>query len=1072
MTYHLKCITLITIDRDYLLTHFQEWYCKLCLSSLFPFNHIEDDRDFLKAINYIDIVSTLNYSDRLFNPLEEIDNDMSPIYDIDPDLHFYNDSGYRLSNCKYHNEINFQNMLKETNICGSFSLCHLNIRSMKHNLHDFYLYLKCLNYDFSIMGISETWLRDDNCDLYALPGYSFVEEHRVTKTGGGVGIFINESIPFKKRDDLCIFNEYVECITIEIEKHVFAFPKNVIISVIYRPPGSDVNSFIENINTLLGVIAYEVKLCYLMGDYNLDLLKYGQHGSTTEFVDNLYSNAILPLINRPTRITQNTASVIDNIFTNDINAIEYGYKGILVTDISDHFPIFYIGRETPKYSDDECRYARKFSYKNKLSFLNGLTEIDWTEIYMCRSAQQAFSLFHSIYLKLFDKHFPKGKIEFKYNNRKPWLTSAIKESIRIKNKLYWRYKKINSCYNECQYKLYRNKLTKLIKHAEKKHYEALLEANKSNLKKTWSILKDIINKKRKQKMQIKFRVSDTSTITDPFVISENFNDFFVNIGHNLARRIPYTNSVPREFMGDRVRYSIFLEAVTQDELLQIIRSLKDGAPGYDEITAKVLKSSVPSIVEPLCYLCNLSLSEGVFPQELKLANVLPLYKSGDDMLFNNYRPVSLLCTLSKVFEKIMYSRLLNFLETYKILIKNQFGFRKFHSSFMALMLMMDKISKALDGGNYVIGIFLDFSKAFDTVNHSILLDKLYHYGVRGTALNWFKSYLCNRRQYVTYNGIVSSMKTTSCGVPQGSILGPLLFLIYINDLYNVCQVSTPILFADDTNLFFEGGALDSLEKCINEELCKISSWLKANKLSLNVKKTHYILFHRKKKSYPVKLIIDDENIEQVKHTKFLGVIIDDKLSWKKHISLVHGKLSKSIGMLIKARQMLNQKALITLYYSFIYPYLTYCNQVWGSTYASTTDKLFILQKKALRIINGLKRRDCLDTVFPKLGILKFTDINLYLICRFMFRLYRGEVPDIFTDLFVTNMDIHEHNTRQCHHFHVFGEKSNLGKFSIRYRGMIAWNSILNLEINPDTSEAVYVKTIKNYITTGLLSWPT
>ena len=223
------------------------------------------------------------------------------------------------------------------------------------------------------------------------------------------------------------------------------------------------------------------------------------------------------------------------------------------------------------------------------------------------------------------------------------------------------------------------------------------------------------------------------------------------------------------------------------------------------------------IIVTLSFLCNRSLTEGVFPSELKLANVLPLCKSGKYMLFNDYRPVSLLCTISKVFEKIMYSRLLNFLNYHKVLIGNQFGFRELHSSYMALMLMMDQVAKALDNGECVIGIFLDFSKAFDTEYNSILIDKLYHCGIRGNVLELFRSYLSDRSQYVSYDGARSSTKSVTCGVPQGLILGPLLFLIYINDLYNVCRDSVPILFADDTNIFYKGNKMEDLVKMINGE---------------------------------------------------------------------------------------------------------------------------------------------------------------------------------------------------------------------------------------------------------------
>ena len=426
----------------------------------------------------------------------------------------------------------------------------------------------------------------------------------------------------------------------------------------------------------------------------------------------MYAFTFLPLINRPTRITQCSATLIDNIFTNNLCHDDLCFQGILVSDVSDHFPVFHINYGCAAQVPDECIVSRNFSYQNKIAFHEAVAEIDWGEMYTLTEAQSAFSMFHSTFTKLFNQHFPKRKIKIKYNNRKPWLTDGLKKSIRIKNKLYMKYIKIKSAYYECTYKMYRNRLTRLIKIAERKYYADLLESNKSNLKKTWNILKTIINKKKVHKVNENFKLSDDSITSDKKVISENFNDFFVNVGYNLAKRIPNVNVSPRDFVGDRLIESIYLEPVTSVEIDQIIKDLKNGASGCDDITAFVLKDTRQSINIPVCYLCNLSLSEGVFPNELKLANVLPLFKSGDPMLFNNYRPVSLLCVLSKVFEKVMYTRLLDFLELRNFLIKNQFGFRKFHSSYMALMVMMNDISKALDEGDSVIGFFLDFSKGF------------------------------------------------------------------------------------------------------------------------------------------------------------------------------------------------------------------------------------------------------------------------------------------------------------------------------------------------------------------------
>ena len=357
-------------------------------------------------------------------------------------------------------------------------------------------------------------------------------------------------------------------------------------------------------------------------------------------------------------------------------------------------------------------------------------------------------------------------------------------------------------------------------------------------------MKDVVNKNKVKKVPSKFKLNDGLLTENKTVISNKFNEFFVNIGPNLAKKIPQLGIDPLNYMGGPERESIFLPHVTCSEIHNIIVNLNNCAPGYDEINTSILKFVSENIVDPLVYLCNLSLQQGIYPRELKLANVLPLYKNDDPFMFNNYRPVSLLCVSSKVFENVMCSRLIEHLENCKILMSNQFGFRKFHSSYMALMVLMNNLISSLERGETVGGVFLDFSKAFDTVDHVILLTNLEHYGVRGSALSWFQSYLTDRKQFVTYNGVASSTKHVSCGVPQGSILGPLLFLIYINDLCLVCKNTLPILFADDTNLFISHQDLAHIETMLNEELKSISLWLQVNKLSLNVKKTFHYFFQK------------------------------------------------------------------------------------------------------------------------------------------------------------------------------------------------------------------------------------
>ena len=300
-------------------------------------------------------------------------------------------------------------------------------------------------------------------------------------------------------------------------------------------------------------------------------------------------------------------------------------------------------------------------------------------------------------------------------------------------------------------------------------------------------------------------------------------------------------------MPEANRECIFLIPTDEREIRNIILNIRNSAPGYDGISLKCIYPVIDTLVTPLTYITNLSFIEGIFPSELKIAQVLPLYKNNDPMLFNNYRPILLLPFFSKLFERLMYNRLSDFIEKHHLLYQFQFGFPKNHSTFMALVILLEKITEALDSSEFAICILIDFRKAFDTVEHNILLQKLYHYGIRGNALQWFNSYLSNIYQYVNYNNTSSDMKLITCGVPQGSILGPSLFLLYINDISSVSSILFSILFADDTTLFYSSKNLQELSDVINNELSKMMEWLNANRLSLNIDKTNFMIFRPKGK---------------------------------------------------------------------------------------------------------------------------------------------------------------------------------------------------------------------------------
>ena len=436
-------------------------------------------------------------------------------------------------------------------------------------------------------------------------------------------------------------------------------------------------------------------------------------------------------------------------------------------------------------------------------------------------------------------------------------------------------------------------------------------------------MKTVIGNKRKTiKKKAMFNINN-KTIDSELQIANEFNNYFVSTGLKLASYQTPTTLNPLNSLQFNAN-SLVIDHIEEIEVVRIINSLNNSSPGWDCIPAKLAKRVLNYYIKPLTFLINQSFHDGIFPDELKLAKVIPIYKSGSTMELNNYRPISVLNIFSNIFERLMYNKLIKFLDKYNILDQNQFGFRQGHSTHHALITLVDNITKSLDNGDIVIGVFIDLKKAFDTVDHKIVLKKLYYYGIRGNALKWFESYLTNRSQYVLFNGEKSDIRDITYGVPQGSILGPLLFILYINDFSGVSDKLFCVLFADDTNIFLSGKDIHNLINTLHVELSKLYTWLLVNKLTLNISKTHFMVFHRAKhKKYKIGIEINNIPIEQVRHTKFLGVIFDDNLDWFNHISYINTKIEKGIGIICRAKKYFSTTALINLYHAFIFPYLIY-----------------------------------------------------------------------------------------------------------------------------------------------------
>jgi hypothetical protein len=1063
MVTHLKCLPDYSdSDFEYINTPTLNWSCPTCLSDHFPFTSIEDIQEFTELLAP---PIGINYSlldELIINPYEMVGEE-GFLDDIDPDGNFYNNPTLQPPKTQYLTTDAFNKITKDPHKPHHFSTLHTNIRSTKKNFDDLNILLSFLTHKFTIVALTETWLKPHNVDLFPIDNYNHEYSIRQLKPGGGISLYIKDTIDYHIRTDLNHSDDELDMIWLELDKRTTGTTKNILYGCIYRRPDTDIKVFNDRLLSVMDIIRHENKFIYHVGDYNIDLLKHQTHLPTNDFININFANTLSPFINKPTRITEHSASLIDNIFSNTPSSFN-DISGIIPSDISDHFPIFNIHYTDSPANIPPMRKKRDYSDKNIQKFNHLISQVDWTTVTNQQDAQESYTVMHNKIAAIVEEVFPYKNIKSNYSTRLSWLTLSHKNAIKRRHQLYIIYKKTPTKENHINYKQYRNILKRVLRDCERSHYQELLTSNQHNLRKSWQVIKEVINRKKtcSQKTTI-FMINGMPT-EDPALIANLFNNFFTNIGPVLDKKIPKSQLDPSSFIKNTCPSSIFLTPCTQEEISKITDNLKNCATGWDNLPSSVIKCNKNVFSPLLAHVINLSLCQGIFPKELKLGNIIPILKSGKINEVTNYRPISLLTTLSKIYERVFCNRLLSFLNKNKILYDLQFGFRDSHSTYLAMLSLMEKIIGALEKGELTIGIFLDFSKAFDTVNHKILLTKLYSYGIRGMAYTWIESYLTNRKQFTSYNGSNSPTATIKCGVPQGSILGPILFLLYINDLGSISNLLSPIMFADDSNLFMSGKNLPNLSTLLNNEIPILVEWLRANRLSLNIGKTHAMIFGKtKKQAYPEpNIYIDGTRLDIVTSTKFLGVILDSELSWKTHINHLSKKIAKSIGIISLARRNLHRKTLIQLYHAFIYPYLSYCVLIWGNSPASTLWPVYKLQKLALRIIMCVGPRVSSLPFCKEHCILRLPEIYTLNAGIFMFKFKNSQLPDIFNNLFIRNDAIHRYPTRNASHLRAPRTKSRIAESFITNTGVHIWNSFSNI-LNTETKLGTFKRALKKFL---------
>lgn len=924
----------------------------------------------------------------------------------------------------------------ESKIKGmQFSLFHINSQCLRNKVGLFGRLLDELRP--SIFCVSEHWLVGAEIEELSIDGYTMIDAFcRNGCIHGGTGIYVCDSLA---KDSKCLKFYTKKSVEMSFECSSIVFKNYICVITLYRSQVGDLDIFYNLLSDVLAdFMARSYPYIIICGDLNIDGLVNSKELDALNDVLGSYNLRIL--VKEPTRIVRNpdgslTCSLLDYIITNISPEM---IESCVVFDpaVSDHHAQLFKWRMQADllsgHGGDSYRvittrsingigvamFKRLFTGTGGwfVNFMNALQNRD-VEVDGC------FESFWEHFTWCLDAACPNIKKRIPCNTQVRYKHSdSIKEQISQLRELNYMKKFTYSVYLNCLYK-YRKKLLNDQIILERQLFHSNIINSSNNISRTtWRLVNDSrrasggrADSKRVNEIQLYF---NNKLVSDKSELAGLFGEYFSSVvGEKLTCHFGTNLSVNCTKSGHAVAGSMCVPPVGGEEVRRVIDSLQGGrSTGGDGVTVYFVKQCADVLSEVIAALINLSINCGTFPSRLKLSSVVPVPKKGDPCDIANFRPISLISIFSKIVERIISEKIVSFLEKNNTLSGCQHGFRRSRSTETATTHFTQYIYDKIDQGEYVISVFFDLSRAFDTLHPGFVSEKIAVYGLRGKINDLIVSYLTDRKFSVKVDDRHSDVYTTETGTPQGSVLGPLIFLLYVNDLPEHIGEGRSFMYADDTTIVVSDADPGVVCRRLETVLVQFKAWCDKNRLIVNIDKTTYMQFRSITRPIASKHL--DGNIALSETVRFLGTVVDSQLTWQHHIDYVAGKLNSAHYAISSMKNRFNTQTLLTVYYAIFYPHLCYNIAAWGlSTHCN---RLFILQKRVVRLIFGLEYRESCRSTFKSQRILTVTCIYLYKVLTYI---------HINRQTFSTHSDVHEHNTRgrfnicQNRHNHTYYEKS-------------------------------------------------